>query len=421
MEYELTCPLLHPTTLTYNSPVTPRHATGIARGLERQRVTSSRPIYLDYHAHAPIDPRVAAVLSTALTDLDANPHSGHRHGEAARAAVEECRRDVATLLRSDPSEIIILSGATEANNLALKGLAAGVAATAAPRILVGAGEHPSVIAAANAVQNGAVELVPLDSDGTVDMDALSRLLARGADIVSIAGANHEIGTIQPIAEIARLTRGAGAILHSDLAQCAGRIAVDGSLPDAASVSAHKFGGPIGVGALMIRRRLRRKLQPMLVGGGQEGGLRAGTVSPPLCVAFGTACRIAVESIAEEVPRVTALRDDLLARLGAIGGLHVNGGPSRLPGNLNVSFDGVDGEALVIRVRDRLSISTGSACTSSSIEPSHVLSAIGVGPNRAEGAIRFGLGRFTTPAEIGKAAGIVAEAVNALRSTLRWVA
>lgn len=384
-------------------------------------MTINDPIYLDYHAHAPIDPRVVSVLTHALNELDANPHSSHRHGQRARDAVEACRRDVASLVGVEASEIVLLSGATEANNLAIRGLAATIRAGDQVRLLIGAGEHPSVIAAAEAVPNARIDLIPLNAEGTADLAALDRLLEKGADIVSVAGANHEIGTIQPLSQISQRARAAGAILHSDLAQCAGKIPIDGTLLDAASVSAHKFGGPVGIGALVIRRRLRRRLQPMMVGGGQEGGLRAGTVAPALCAAFGAACRIAIDEMDEEARRVAGLRDELHASLAAVGGLFVNGGAPKLPGNLNISFADVDGEALVMRVGDRVSISTGSACTSTSLSPSHVLAAIGVTGRRAEGAIRLGLGRSTTAAEVAETARIVTEAVIALRATLRRVA
>jgi cysteine desulfurase len=384
-------------------------------------VNSQNPIYIDYHAHAPIDPRVVDALTRATVEFDANPHSAHEHGERALQAVNGGRREVAELLRVEPSEVVFVSGATEANNLAIWGATANVRKAGTARILVGAGEHPSVISAANAIPQALVRMVPLKSDGLVDLDALDALLTEGADLVSIAGANHEIGTIQPIGDISRRVHEAGALFHSDLAQCAGKIDIEASAIDLASVSAHKLGGPLGIGAFIVRRRLRRKILPLIVGGGQEGGLRAGTLAPALCVAFGTACSIANDEMAREALAVARLRDDLLARLSNVGGLAVNGGGPRLPGNLNVSFDGVDGEALVLRVRNRISLSTGSACTSAALTPSHVLAAIGIGGRRAEGAIRFGLGRFTTQAEVAETARVVTEAVLALRATLRRVA
>ena len=317
--------------------------------------------------------------------------------------------------------MVFVSGATEANNLAIRGISAHLAAKGRPRILVGAGEHPSVLAAADGVTGKRVDRVPLLPDGSLNAMALDRMLDGTTGLVSVAAANHETGSVQAITSIAGRVASAGALLHSDLAQAAGKIPVDIGVVDLASVSAHKLGGPMGIGALVVRRRLRRHLAPLMLGGGQEGGLRAGTLPPALCVAFGVACRIAREEMAAEGRRVAALRDGLQGRLATAGGMSVNGGGERLPGNLNVSFEGVDGEALVMRVRDTVALSTGSACTSTSLEPSHVLEAIGVTGRRAEAAIRIGLGRSTTAEETAAAADAILDAVTALRNTLRRVA
>lgn len=383
-------------------------------------MTDEGPIYLDHQAHAPIDGRVVEVLARAFVELDANPHSTHVSGEDARKAVEAARGQVAALIGAEPSEVTFTSGATEANNLAFGGLRERLATIGRTRVLASEGEHPSVLAAAEAFSDS-VELIPLTPSGVIDLAAFERLLRSGAGLVSVAAANHEIGTVQPIGEISRLTRAAGAILHSDLAQAAGKVHVDMAALDLASVSSHKLGGPVGIGALAIRRPLRRHMRAIQHGGGQEGGLRAGSVPAPLCVAFGEACAIASREMAVEGGRVAALRDALLARLRDAGRVVVNGGPDRLPGNLNVSFDGVDGEALVLRLRPQLSISTGSACTSTSLEPSHVLAAIGVTGRRAEGAVRISLGRSTTEAQVAVAGEAIAAAVAALRATLRRVA
>ena len=227
--------------------------------------------------------------------------------------------------------------------------------------------------------------------------------------------------MQPIGEVSKLARAAGALVHSDLAQAAGKIPVDMAVLDLASISSHKLGGPVGVGALAVRRTLRRHLRPVQHGGGQEAGLRPGSVPAPLCVAFGEACTSTLREMRDDGARIAALRDELLERLTQVGGLAVNGGGERLPGNLNVSFEGVDGEALVLRLRPQLSISTGSACSSTSFEPSHVLAAIGVTGMRAEGAVRISLGRSTTVAEVAVAGEAIAAAVAALRATLRKVA
>jgi cysteine desulfurase len=383
-------------------------------------LTDEGPIYLDHQAHAPIDRRVAAVLSRAFIEFDANPHSSHLAGETARRAVEAARGTVASLIGAESAEVAFTSGATEANNLAFGGIHGRLAAARSSRVLVSAGEHPSVLAAASAFFDS-VETIPLEATGTVDLEALERLLRGGAGLVSVAAANHEIGTVQPLGEISRLARAAGALLHSDLAQAAGKIPVVMGLLDLASISSHKLGGPVGIGAIAVRRTLRRHLSPLLHGGGQEGGLRPGSLPAPLCVAFGEACSLAAAEMADDALRLTRLRDGLLARLQLLGGVIVNGGPNRLAGNINLSFEGVDGEALVLRLRGEVAISTGSACTSTSLEPSHVLAAIGVTDRRAEGAVRISLGRQTTEAQVATAGNAIAAAVTALRATLRRVA
>ena len=390
------------------------------RGTEGQSLADNGPIYLDHQAHAPIDRRVADVLARAFLDLDANPHSTHVAGETARRAVESARSQVASLIGAEPAEIVFTSGATEANNLAFGGLRERLTALERARVLVSAGEHPSVLAAAAAFFDD-VDCIPLTAQGTVDLAALERQLRSGAGLVSVAAANHEIGTVQPIGEVSKLARAAGALVHSDLAQAAGKIPVDMAVLDLASISSHKLGGPVGVGALAVRRTLRRHLRPVQHGGGQEAGLRPGSVPAPLCVAFGEACTSTLREMRDDGARIAALRDELLERLTQVGGLAVNGGSERLPGNLNVSFEGVDGEALVLRLRPQLSISTGSACSSTSLEPSHVLAAIGVTGMRAEGAVRISLGRSTTVAEVAVAGEAIAAAVAALRATLRKVA
>lgn len=382
---------------------------------------SSGPIYFDHHSHSLVDPRVAAVVSAALLDLDANPHSTHGPGERARAAIEDARRELAALVGVEPASVIFTSGATEANNLALRGMTKHLADMGRRGVLVSAGEHPSVLHAFDGCDTVSVDLVPLDAEGRIDLGQLDAMLDAGTGLVSVAPANHEIGTIQPIAEIARRVRAAGALMHCDLAQTAGRLPIAAELFDLASVSAHKMHGPIGIGALIVSRRLRRALTPMLHGGGQEGRLRPGTLSPALAAGFGEACRLARAEMAADGERIRALRDALLHSLLPVGGLYVHGSMDRLPGNLNISFDGVDGEALVMRLRDTVALSTGSACTSTSLEPSHVLLAIGLDRPRAEGAIRIGLGRQTTRDDIARASAAISTAVGALRATLRKVA
>lgn len=384
-------------------------------------MSEARPIYLDHHAHALLDPRVAALLADAFLAFDANPHSLHVPGEAAHRAVEEARAALAALIDCGPGEIIFTSGATEANNLAILGLAEHCAATGRSRILVGAGEHPSVLAAADHAAKGQAERIPLLANGKVDLDALDDMLGPDVGMVSIAAANHEIGTIQDLAAISDRVRRAGALFHSDLAQAAGWIAVRADLLDLASLSAHKIGGPGGIGALFVRRRYRRHLSARSHGGGQEHGARAGTVPAPLCIAFGAAANLIMTERDASAVHVGALRDALLEQILAAGGVSVNGGPDRLPGNLNISFDGVDGEALVLRLRNEVSASTGSACTSQSLEPSHVLTAIGLDGTRAQGAVRLGLGKATTALEVDRSGKAIVAAVQALRALARRAA
>ncbi|NGP16531.1 cysteine desulfurase family protein [Devosia aurantiaca] len=349
------------------------------------------------------------------------PHSTHKAGGAAHAAVEKSRSQVSDLIGVRASEIVFTSGATESNNLALSGLADHLLAAGRNRLAISAIEHASVIEKARAMerQGWVVDVVPVHRSGLVDMSALEAIVGAATGIVSIAWANHEIGTIQPMGEISRLVRSKGGLLHSDLAQVAGKRPVDASLLDLASISAHKLGGPSGIGALYVSRRLRPKLKPNILGGGQEGGARSGTLSAPLCVGFGAACALCDEGMAQESERVARLRDRLRARLLMMPGSLENGdAASRLPGNLNVRFDDVDGEALVLRLQEQVSLSTGSACSAKTLEPSHVLLAIGLTVPEAETAIRIGVGHGTTTDDIDEAADAIERAVAALRSTRR---
>lgn len=372
------------------------------------------PINFDHHAHTPLDPQVHAVLCRAFREADANVHANSPTAEQARAAVEHAREEVAALLGVASNEVVFTSGATESNNLAIQGLAAELSARGRRRIVVGAGEHPSVIAAGERLAGFEVVRASLTPSGVVDLEALATLVTPTTGLVSVAAANHETGVIQPLAEIGKIAHAVGALFHSDLAQAAGRLAVELTAVDLASVSAHKLHGPLGIGGLVVRRAVRRRMQPLLAGGGQEGGLRAGTLPAPLCIGFGAACEIARTRRSADAARLARLRDRLLARLESSTALSVNGRlDGRLPNNLNVSFDGVDGEALVMYVRDRLTIATGSACTSKALEPSHVLLAMGLSRSAAESAIRIGLGRDVDEVEIDAGAEILIAAVNDL--------
>ena len=375
------------------------------------------PLYLDYNAHAPMDPLVLGRMTKAYEEFDANPHATSMEGEAAREAITEARGEVAKLISARPNDIVFTSGATEANNLALLGIANHLEAEGRRTIVASAAEHPSVLRAADhlGARGHDVRRVPLRHDGQLDLERLDALLDHTVGLVSVAAVNHEIGAVQPIAEIASRVRAVGALLHSDLAQAAGKVCLDATWFDLGSLSAHKLSGPTGIGALYVNRPLRREMRALQLGGGQEGGLRSGTLSAPLCVGFGVACSVARQAMSAEQPRVAKLRDRLLTGLIRLGGIEVNGSlRRRLPGNLNVTIRGVDAEALVLRVRPQLSIATGSACTAQSLEPSHVLLALGLSREEAESAVRISLGRFTTEAEVDLAVDILAEAVEALR-------
>ena len=375
------------------------------------------PLYMDYNGHAPMDPVVLGRMALAYEEFDANPHATSMEGEAALGALTDARGEVADLIRARPNDIVFTSGATEANNLALLGIADHLEAKGRQTVLVSAAEHPSVLRAADflGARGYDVRLAPLRRDGQLDLERLDVLLDHTVGLVSIAAVNHEIGAVQPIADIASRVRAAGALLHSDLAQAAGKVDLDAVSFDLGSLSAHKLSGPTGIGALYVSRPLRRVMRALQLGGGQEGGLRSGTLSAPLCVGFGAACAVARQTMPKEATRVAELRNRLLVGLVRLGGVEVNGGlRCRLPGNLNVTIRGVDAEALVLRVRPRLSIATGSACTAQSLEPSHVLLALGLSRDEAESAVRISVGRFTTEAEVDLAVDILTDAVEALR-------
>jgi cysteine desulfurase len=366
---------------------------------------SRPPIYLDCHATTPVDRRVLdAMLPFFTEDFGNAASSTHQWGWKAQAGVEHARRAVAALIGASAREIVFTSGATESNNFAIRGLAA-VAPADRRRLVVSAIEHKSVIETARALarQGWDLAVAPVDRGGRVDLAALAELITESTALVSVMAANNEIGTVQPIAEIGALAHRRGAKLHVDAAQAVGKIPVDVAAGgvDALSLTAHKIYGPKGVGALYLRHRT--PIEPLLVGGGHERGLRAGTLNVPGIVGLGRACEICREEMAAEAERVRGLRDRLLAGLTAgLDGVTVHGTlDQRLPNNLHVAFDGVDGESLMIGLGD-IAVSAGSACSSASGEPSHVLVAL-LGEGAVPAAsVRFGLGRFTTAAEIDEA-------------------
>jgi cysteine desulfurase len=360
------------------------------------------PVYLDHHATTPVDTRVMAAMLPYFTEAFGNPASAsHAWGWRAQEAVEKARREVATLIGASAREIVFTSGATESNNFAL----AGAAATAPPErreIVVSAIEHKSVLEASHRLeaQGWRVTIVPVDAGGVLDLGALSAALTGRTAVVSVMAANNEIGVIQPLAEIGALARARGALFHVDAAQGAGKIPIDVEAMriDLLSLTAHKMYGPKGCGALFVRKRTH--IAPFIVGGGQERGLRSGTLNVPGIVGLGAACAVCQAEMAEECVRIAHLRDRLLTGLQRnLDGVTVNGSVEhRLPNNLHVSFAGVDGESLLVGIGD-IAVSSGSACGSASATPSHVLRAIFGETAVPAAAIRFGLGRTTTDDDI----------------------
>jgi len=368
-------------------------------------------IYLDNQATTPTDPRVAAAMLPYFTEQFGNPHSiEHALGRAAESAVETARGEVAALLGADVREIIFTSGATESNNIAIKGAARFARRHALPRrrVITVATEHRCVReSVADLTEDGFEPVVlPVAADGRLDPGALRAALQVSTLLVSVMAVNNETGVIQDLAPLARLAREAGALFHTDAAQAVGKIALDvGALEiDLLSLSGHKIYGPKGIGALYVRRRPRARLDPLFSGGGQERGLRSGSLPTPLIVGLGVAAHIAAAEMGAESTRVQDLRDHLLARLrDGIPGLVLNGSAGeRVSGNLNVTFPRATAQA-VMAACPQLCVSTGSACSSAEIEPSYVLRAMGVDPDAASRSLRIGIGRFTSAAEIESAA------------------
>ncbi len=378
------------------------------------------PIYLDYAATTPVDPAVAEAMMGCLTreGLFANPASvAHRPGRAARDRVEAARAEVAALIHAEPEEIVFTSGATEANNLALAGVVRGLRPER-DRIVVSAVEHPSVLDTARALAGEGVRVavVGVDGDGRVDPGKLAALLDERTALCSVMHVNNELGTVQDVARIGTLCRERGVLFHTDAVQSAGKIPIDvRRLPiDLLSLSAHKLYGPKGVGALYVRTDLPVGLAPLIHGGGHERGMRSGTLATHQIVGMGLAYRLAAERLAEDPPRIAALRDRLVALLTAEGLGRLNAARAeRVCGIASLTFPGVAGESLLYFLGE-LAVSQGSACGSARGESSHVLKAIGLPPLDAHATLRFSLGRETTEEEITRAASLVRTAVQDLR-------
>jgi cysteine desulfurase len=379
-----------------------------------------RPVYLDYHATTPVDPRVLEAMLPYFCERFGNAASRqHAFGWEAQEAVDAARARIAALIQASAGEIVFTSGATESNNLAIKG-AARAMRDRGDHIITVATEHKSVLDSCRRLEQEGWRLtvVGVSPDGLVDLDELRRSVTDRTVLVSVMAANNEIGVLQPLAEVAAIVHASGALLHTDAAQAAGKVPldVDALGVDLLSLTGHKCYGPKGSGALYVRRRRPRlQLECLIDGGGHENGLRSGTLNVPGIVGLGAAAEICRNEMQEEGTRLATMRDRLLAGLRAnLDGLRLNGcAVRRLPHNLHVSFDGVDGESLLMALGD-LAVSTGSACSSGTQAPSHVLQAIGAVGERAGASIRFGLGRTTTDAEIDLAIDRVTKVVRALR-------
>ncbi len=378
------------------------------------------PIYLDYQSTTPLDPRVLAEMMPYLTTKFGNPHSNHSFGWEAAAGVEIARKNVANLIGAAPEDIIFTSGATESNNLAIKGMAYA-AYPSKNHIITAVTEHMCVLESCAALaRNGfKVTYLPVGADGLIDLAQLDQAITPKTSLVSIMAVNNEIGVIQNITEIGAICMARDVIFHTDAAQAAGKIPLDVSAMniDLMSISGHKIYGPKGVGALYLRPK---NIQPLALfdGGGQERGLRSGTLSPALCAGLGTACKIAKQDMAKDHDHIHNLAKRMKSEiLGSLDGVHLNGSEKqRYPGNLNLIFDGVKGDALIKRLRN-IAFSAGSACSTGRAEPSHVLTAIGLDKAQIEGSIRIGIGRMTMDQEINYAADHIIDAVKKIRTQL----
>ncbi|HTP52564.1 MAG TPA: IscS subfamily cysteine desulfurase [Anaeromyxobacteraceae bacterium] len=377
------------------------------------------PVYMDHHSTTPVDPRVLQAMLPYFAEHFGNAASkSHSFGWRAEEAVEEAREQVARLIGASAKEIVWTSGATESDNLAVKGVAQFHQGKG--RHLVASSiEHKAVLDSMHALERQGFEVtyLPVDANGLVNPDSVRDAIRPETILVSVMHANNEVGTVQPIEAIGRITREKGVLFHTDAVQSAGKIPfdVERANVDLASLSAHKMYGPKGVGALYIRRRPRARLVAQIDGGGHERGYRSGTLNVPGIVGFGKAAEISLAEMASEAPRLLALRERLRRAIEAgLDRTRVNGSlEHRLPGNLNVSFEYVEGEALMLAMKD-VAVSSGSACTSASLEPSYVLRAMGVPDEMAHSSLRFGLGRFNTEEEVDYAARLAVEKVRRLR-------
>ncbi len=384
-----------------------------------QPANEKAPVYLDYQATTPTDPRVIEAMLPHFNAEFGNPHSrNHIYGWRAEDAVETAREQVASLINANPKEIIFTSGATESNNLVLKGVA-HFYKSKKNHIVTVVTEHKCVLDSCRHLEQEGFEVtyLPVRENGLIDLDELRNAITDRTALVSIMAVNNEIGVIMPLREIGAICREKGCFFHTDCAQAAGKIPLDVEEMniDLMSISGHKIYGPMGVGAMFIRRRPRVRIVPLINGGGQERGMRSGTLPTPLCVGLGKACEIARHEMADEARRLKSLAERMYQRImGELPEVYLNGDKeNRIPGNLNLSFAFVEGEGLMMGIKD-LAVSSGSACTSASLEPSYVLRALGVNEELAHTSLRLGFGRFTTEEEIDYAVERIISEVSRLR-------
>ncbi|MBI3812493.1 MAG: IscS subfamily cysteine desulfurase [Nitrospirae bacterium] len=379
------------------------------------------PIYMDNHATTPMDPRVLEAMLPYFTEKFGNAASrNHSFGWEAEKAVDDARRQIAMLIHADPKEIIFTSGATESDNLALKGVVE-MYREKGDHIITSVTEHRAILDTVKRLEKQGLKVtyLPVDKDGFVNPDDLNKAITDKTILISIMMANNEIGTINPVAEIGKIAKSKGVLFHCDATQGVGKIPVDVEAMgiDLMSFSAHKIYGPKGVGALYVRRKNPRvRLAPMMDGGGHERGMRSGTLPVPLIVGFGKACEICTQVMSEESQRLTKLQERLKEGiLKNLDEVYLNGHPTkRLPNNLNLSFAYVEGESVLMGLKE-IAVSSGSACTSATLEPSYVIRALGVGSDLAHSSIRFGLGRFNTAEEVDYVIKRVTETIQKLRA------
>lgn len=380
---------------------------------------SGRPLYLDMQATSPVDPRVLDAMLPFYLSRYGNPHSRtHLYGWESDHAVEKARAQVATLINASPKEIVFTSGATESNNISVKGVM-HFYKDKKKHVITTQTEHKCVLDSCRHLQQEGFDVtyLPVESDGLINLERLRSTIRPDTGLVSVMAVNNEIGVIQPIDEIGKICREHNVPFHTDAAQALGKIPIDVEKMNVSlmSLSGHKIYGPKGVGALYLRRRPRIRVEPQMNGGGQERGIRSGTVPTPLVVGMGAACEISMKEMEYDEKRIKSLQDRLLNGIRAkLDGVVVNGSTERrYSGNLNLSFAYVEGESLLMGLKE-VAVSSGSACTSASLEPSYVLRALGVDEDMAHTSIRFGIGRFTTEAEIDRAIELTVKQVEKLR-------